>query len=41
VSFPRTNLPASLHAEVADADLVVVPDAPLASTIDRRLDRRT
>ncbi|MDB9232541.1 PD-(D/E)XK nuclease family protein [Halorubrum ezzemoulense] len=30
---------ASLYAEVRDYDLVVTPDAPLASAINRRLDR--
>jgi len=28
-----------LYADVADYDLVLVPDAPLASDINRRLDR--
>jgi len=41
----ETNVPISeaksaddLYADVVDHDLVVVPDAPLASAIDRRLD---
>ena len=35
----RAKTPESLYADVADYDLVVTPDAALASAINRRLDR--
>jgi hypothetical protein len=39
VSFPRAKPIDALYDEVAEYDLVVVPDAPLASALNRRLDR--
>ena len=35
----RAKTPESLYSEVKDYDLVVTPDAPFASAINRRLDR--
>ena len=39
VSIRRTKDLDSLYDEVADYDLVIVPDAPFASALNRRLDR--
>ncbi|MFB6235771.1 MAG: PD-(D/E)XK nuclease family protein [Halopenitus sp.] len=39
MSFPRAELIDDLYEEVAGYDLVVVPDAPLASALNRRIDR--
>jgi len=39
VSFPRAKQIDDLYEEVAGYDLVVVPDAPLASALNRRIDR--
>jgi hypothetical protein len=39
VPIRRAKTAESLHAEVADYDLVITPDAALASAINRRLDR--
>ncbi|WP_018258693.1 PD-(D/E)XK nuclease family protein [Halomicrobium katesii] len=39
MSFPRAKPIDDLYEEVAGYDLVVVPDAPLASALNRRLDR--
>jgi len=39
VSFPLAKSVDRLYEEVAGFDLVVVPDAPLASALNRRLDR--
>jgi hypothetical protein len=39
VSFPRAKPIADLYDAVAAYDLVVVPDAPLASALNRRLDK--
>jgi len=39
VSVPRAKPIADLYDEVAASDLVVVPDAPLASALNRRLDK--
>jgi hypothetical protein len=39
VPISRARTAESLYAEVKDYDLVVTPDAPLASAINRRLDR--
>ncbi|MFC4987418.1 PD-(D/E)XK nuclease family protein [Saliphagus infecundisoli] len=39
MSIKRSKPIDRLYDDVADADLVVVPDAPLASAINRRLDR--
>ena len=38
VTFSRARPVDEIYADVADHDLVVVPDAPLASAINRRLD---
>jgi hypothetical protein len=38
VSFQRAKPVDALYDEVADHDLVIVPDAPLASALNRRLD---
>ena len=37
--FPRAKPIDDLYEEVAEYDLVVVPDAPLASALNRRIDR--
>ncbi|MFC5367237.1 PD-(D/E)XK nuclease family protein [Salinirubrum litoreum] len=39
MSFPRAKPIDALYEEVAEYDLVVVPDAPLASALNRRIDR--
>ncbi|WP_423751505.1 PD-(D/E)XK nuclease family protein [Salinirarus marinus] len=39
MSFPRAKPIDDLYEEVAGYDLVVVPDAPLASALNRRIDR--
>jgi hypothetical protein len=39
VSFARAKPIDDLYEEVADYDLVVVPDAPLASALNRRIER--
>ncbi|QHS15853.1 PD-(D/E)XK nuclease family protein [haloarchaeon 3A1-DGR] len=39
MSFPRAKPVDDLHEEVAGYDLVVVPDAPLAGALNRRIDR--
>jgi len=39
VSFPRAKPIDALYEDIAEYDLVVVPDAPLASALNRRLDR--
>ncbi|MFB6252702.1 MAG: PD-(D/E)XK nuclease family protein [Halobellus sp.] len=39
MSFPRAKAIDDLYEEVAGYDLVVVPDAPLASALNRRIDR--
>ena len=39
MSFPRAKPVDDLYEEVAGYDLVVVPDAPLASALNRRIDR--
>ncbi|QLC34359.1 PD-(D/E)XK nuclease family protein [Halarchaeum sp. CBA1220] len=39
MSFPRAKPVDDLYQEVAGYDLVVVPDAPLASALNRRIDK--
>ena len=39
MSFPRAKSPPELYADVADYDLVLTPDGPLASALNRELDR--
>ena len=37
--FPRAKAPEQLYDDVADYDLVITPDGPLASALNRQLDR--
>ncbi|OTF01882.1 PD-(D/E)XK nuclease family protein [Halorubrum sp. SD683] len=39
MSFPRAKSPEQLYDDVADYDLVITPDGPLASALNRQLDR--